>query len=358
MPRKPDLSYRATWVDPTTGKQRQVRCRTRASRDALQRRMRDAAWEVRTGLKPRAAMIAAERDGLPMADMLESYREYLEANGRSAPYIKNTVQILTRIADAVGWKLASSCNADQLATWLSHQDVSDRTRVTYGKAWRTLGAWAATPTGGWYPVDPFAAMDVSMKGAAPAGRRRPLTVAEYDRLVASSDRGEDYALMCHTGLRWTEAAALTIGDVRIADSVLVVPEGIGKTDSDRDSYVPIPRTIVDMLAARRQVGAAPLLRFSRPGSREWTTEIEAAGLPRVTKAGKLVPASMRATYSTWLAASGCPDDDRHRLRRDAGDIAESRYTDLEQLVDRLRDPVKVMVAWCDDQRRKSDVMAG
>lgn len=344
----------ATWTDPATGTRRFVRCRTRRDRDALQRRMRDIAWQVKHGLMPPAAIGEAERAGRPIGELLEEYQGHLEALGRTPAYVRTTLGTLRRIAAEAGWATPADIDARRLDQWLKSQDVTQRTRAAYAKAWRAVTSWASGRTGGWFTVDPLASVKPTTTGEQ-ASLRRGLTVAEYDALIASSDRAEDYILLCHTGLRWTEAAALTMADVRLDTGVLIVPVGIGKTDADRESHIPIPALVSEMLAARRRVGVSPLLTRPRPDSRVWPRELKAAGLTRQTAAGKLVPASMRATYSTWLAASGCSDEDRHRLRRDAGDIAERRYTDQSQIVERLRGAVDGMVRWCSAERLKARV---
>lgn len=344
--------WRASWVDPTTGKRRWARCRTRAQRDALQRRMRDVAWQVKHGLMPSAAIGEAERVGRKIDELITEYQEHLAKLGRSDPYVRTTAGTLRRIAGELGWATARDITPVPLERWLATQDLTARTRVAYLKAWRSMTAWASGGAGAWFAVDPLAGAKPSSSGGGEASRRRGLTVAEYDALTASSERAEDYCLLCHTGLRWTEAAALTMADVRVDTGVLVVPVGVGKTDADRESHIPLPQLVVDMLASRRQIGTAPVLLRPRPDSRAWGQELKAAKLVRETAAGRLVPASMRATYSTWLAASGCTDEDRHRLRRDAGDIAEKRYTDPSQLVQRLRGSVDQMVRWCSAERVK------
>ena len=343
--------WRASWVDPTTGKRRWARCRTRAQRDALQRRMRDVAWQVKHGLMPSAAIGEAERAGRKIDELITEYQEHLARLSRSDPYVRTTAGTLRRIAGELGWATARDIAPVPLERWLATQALTARTRVAYLKAWRSMTAWASSGAGAWFAVDPLAGAKPPSPGEE-ASRRRGLTVAEYDALTASSDRAEDYCLLCHTGLRWTEAAALTMADVRLDTGVLVVPVGVGKTDADRESHIPIPGLVTEMLAARRRVGVSPLLTRPRPDSRAWVRELKAAKLVRETPAGRLVPASMRATYSTWLAASGCSDEDRHRLRRDAGDIAEKRYTDPSQLVERLRGSVDQMVRWCRSERLK------
>lgn len=335
-----DMAKRKAWVatwTEATGKRRAVRCPDRSSRDTLQQRMRARARCIKLGLARKEDYDAIDRQHTPIGDVAESWESSLLAKGTSGAHARNQRRAVDRCADVAGVLHIGGAAGLSEGCRDCGRAGSARTHRHYVSACKAFTRWASW--NGWLAYDPLSHMETPRDpgGVKP---RATFTVAEFERL-RSSRRWRDYLLVVRTGLRWAEASKLRMSDVSLADGVLIVPKGVGKTDANRKSIVPLADDVLEALRSRMQIGDKPLLEWSPHSSTRFRAEIAKFGVTRE----KLYPASMRPTFTTWMTAAGVRLDITERIRRDSRSLAETRYVDKGQLVEQMRCAVNEMMAW-------------
>lgn len=168
----------------------------------------------------------------------------------------------------------------------------------------------------------------------PAGRA--LTRDEVAALFAAADATPApggprdaclLAILIGAGLRRSEAAALLVADVDLADRTLVVRSGKGK--KDRRIHLPIPaaRRIADWLAIRGPAAGALITSTTKPGKKMTDQAIfvilqrlrEVAGIAAFT------PHDLRRTYITSLLDAGADLSTVQQLAGHAKPETTTRY---------------------------------
>lgn len=339
MPRQ----HVASFTDAVTGRPRRVRCRTLQQKRALEAKHREAREQVRLGLATPEDIAARRRREGPIEAAVDAWICSIEKRGRTAAHCDDQRRAVTRLIENLNFNRPIDIDAQAVADWIDQQAGAPRTRNRYRKAFRAWCRWMQIHH--WMVDNPSLGVELE-PDEANAVVRRPLTPGEAWRLFAVPGRGPDYQILAATGLRWTEAEALTTGCIE--DGVLCVPRGIGKTDRDRDSWIPLGRLAMAAIAARRVVGDVPLLARRKPDGRAFGRDLAAAKIQKRTPMGVLAPASMRKTFTTWLASAGVDLPTVMRLRRDRGPLAEARYTERAVLIDEMRRGIERMERWLDE----------
>lgn len=342
--------YIASWNDAVTGKRRQKRCKTLAEKRAVEARLREEARMIGLGLVSKRDVVLRRRAGQPILDAVTTYIEFVESRGRTAGHVKHQDRMIRRAIKGIGAESLDDLDEDRAELWFKALTGTVATRNHYRRALKAFTKWAEDS--GWIASDPLRRVRMEVSGGV-VNVRRGFTPYELARLVESSPHGTDYLLLAMTGLRWAEAEALTMRDVDLDERWVCVPKGIGKTDSGRDSYVPLARPVVAALVARRAALSSPLLGRRKPHSRAFGDEVDDAKVRRKTQDGTASPSSFRVTFTNWLTLSGADMESVMILRRDAGPIHHQAYHRGHQLLEKTTPVIDRMASWADRSRAKA-----
>lgn len=156
------------------------------------------------------------------AKHLSGFREYLEAKGNSADYVKLIVSRVRIVCDALGFKELSDLSSGRVAAWLKDQraaDMGPQTSNHFVANLKTFGSWLFHDRR--HPEHPFAHLAKVNAKLDVRCVRRALSREELTRLVDAASRGKPfrsligtdratlYVTACLTGLRVEELASLT-----------------------------------------------------------------------------------------------------------------------------------------------------
>ncbi len=338
----------------------------RASEQLLAQLEREAA-QGREGLTDPYA----EANETPLAQHAADFDAHLQARGVSEKHRRQTVKRLRAALKEMGaaWpKHLTTRKAERFLVRLVENGASAKTRNDYLAVLLQFGAWGVREKR--WRENPFAPIP-RLNVEADADERRALTLDELRRLCEAAktrayrqavanfpdpDRarklkakrlaeGEERSVVYLTaglsGLRLNELMTLTWGDLDLEAGCVTVQARYAK--SRRKTTTPLPAELVDALRAWREEAIARR-RPVGEGDRVFriTTELshhhfprdaEAAGIPRVDDAGRVVVFhSLRHTYATLLSRAGVAPRVAQMLMRHADLKTTMRtYTHLELL---------------------------
>lgn len=209
------------------------------------------------------------------------------------------------------------------------------------------------------PFDPLE--DLEGMGSKSGSGARPITEADARRLIAESIKRYRWAgqlarcaplywlTMFHTGLRYSEAGAMTWGAItEDADGPTLItdPDWPGNKSGDQDE-IPIRRDLYALLTAWKAIvphEATDPVFPCPPAAKTWHLDRAAAKIPKVdARHGKCTSQTCRKSFSTWLDAQKIPRSLVTYLLRQAGTLAESRYIRNEVVDPRgARDAVEAL----------------
>ncbi len=142
----------------------------------------------------------------------------------------------------------------------------------------------------------------------PTRRRRALSREELDRLIAvvPEHRAACYLLAATSGLRRSELAALTWGDLGLDAAPPTVTVRAATAKNRREETIPLPAGTVAALRALRGEAQADARVFACgvPVMRTYYGDLARAGIERETADGVGDFHALRATSATLLACSG------------------------------------------------------
>ena len=240
---------------------------------------------------------------------------------------------------------------------LSEQGRAGRTIRNIVDAITTFCTWSIAR--GYLMENPLA--DLGKIDTTPGWERRALTLEEIRRLlnVAPEHRRMLYQAAMLSGLRAGELQALTRDhlDTQLCGLNL----DAAWTKNRRKGFQPLPERLVQRLAAYADTGVVAQLykRFfpcfpdaerallyvpSHP-ARELDEDLEAAGIPKVTKDGKMDFAALRNSYVTLAAEAGANVKELQTLARHSTPVltlnvyAKSRDERLAELAERIGENV-------------------
>jgi integrase len=258
---------------------------------------------------------------------------HLQATGRSATHIWETVRVIRRLAIACGFQYADDLDPSKLDRYLVgliETNKSRRTRNGALKAIRSLIAWMIR-SDRLAGRDPFRGISTVNEAADPRGRhRRALTPQEFAKLMMVTEKSVTpvesnsgpmrallYILAAATGLRRKELASLTWAHLSLHGEPPYVHVPTASTKAKRDDQ-PIPlhpfvaKRLRDWLTANPSAKGKAIFNLTtdsgrlRKTSKMMRLDCEAAGIPYVGDIGVADFHSHRVAFVTALCRS-CSD---------------------------------------------------
>ncbi len=313
----------------------------------------------------------AEANETPLAQHAADFDAHLQARGVSEKHRRQTVRRLRAALEEMGaaWpKDMTTRKAERFLVRLVENGASAKTRNDYLAILLQFGTWGVREKR--WRENPFAPIP-RLNVEADADERRALTLDELRRLCEAAKtrayreavelypapdaarklkakrlaEGEERSVIYLTaglsGLRLNELATLTWGDLDLEAGCVTVQARYAK--SRRKTTTPLPAELVEALRAWREEAIARgrpvgegdrVFRItSKLGRHHFHLDAEAAGIPRVDDAGRvLVFHSLRHTYATLLSRAGVAPRVAQMLMRHADLKTTMRtYTHLELL---------------------------
>ncbi|MCY3021502.1 MAG: tyrosine-type recombinase/integrase [Planctomycetota bacterium] len=236
-----------------------------------------------------------------------------------------------------------------------------KTLQNYAEALHAFIAWSIQH--GYMDADPLAGL-VEFD-ATPQQTRRSLTAAEAQALLATIDtagsayarfarrRRMGYAVAITTGLRVLELQSLRAKHLDTTRGGLKLEAAW--TKNRRDGWQPLPRVLVDALAAAAKgIGANdPLVFVARETSNALERDLVRAGLTKWGPGGRADFHALRHTFVTMLHAAGATFEEVRLLARHAPrgltdktylHVRPERLHDLAEAVGRMVLPEAAAVA--------------
>jgi len=162
-------------------------------------------------------------------------------------------------------------------------------------------------------------------------RRRALTVEKADRLLkAAGPRRLVYLAALRTGLRRNELRTLQWGDLHMdpQERKPRITLRASVTKARRADTIPLRKDILRELRAVKPADAGPTDKVFRaiPEGRTLDKDLQAAGIPKVDAAGRIVDFhALRHTLGTWLAKAGTAPREHMELMRHSSMAMTQRF---------------------------------
>ncbi len=304
------------WLDYHDGRGKRVRRPAARDKRVAEKMLQDAVTAAEReqaglcGVDPRHAK-------KPIGEHVADYRAELSRLGRDERYVYLTGNRIDNAAKFCGWRSIGDINALDVERFLNNLSADGRTPKTINEARGDLSAfcnWAVR--GGRMSYNPVA--KVQKTADKREKTRRGLSALECQQLLDAAPRRRlVYLFLIYTGLRRSEAKAITWGHVHL-DSLnpsVELPASI--TKSGKAERVPLVAALAEALQSargRRQDGD-PVFR-SLPKMRTFRADLRAAGIEEVDSRGRrVVLHSLRHALASMLVNSNVPMAIAQRIMR-------------------------------------------
>ncbi len=298
--------------------------------------------------EPRIRDWLVEHDILPRTDegrrvsldtLIDEYVTGMEAHGCDEMHAYSTGKRLKKLKAECGWRLASDVTQTALDSWIaSNKSKAAKTLKDYHSTLRAFMTWCVDVRRVLWEnqISPVRKGDYV---GAKKRKRRALTLAEVDRLLASCSekRRVCYLAVIYCQLRRADAEALTWGDVRLD---LLTPYLVTRAESSkgkRDTKHPLRRDLADALRAYKPEGASdadPVFpRPTLPTMEQYKADLARAEIEyEINERRADFHALGRHTPNTIMANAGVPVRVAQQLMRHTDPaLTAGAYTDSELL---------------------------
>jgi len=322
----------------------------------------------------------------------ETYQGHQAAKGNDAVRLKNDKARFDRLCSECGWRQLSDLTGDSLATWLANRTkdgkpMSAGNRNEFRQVMVGFANWCVRTNR--LLANPFANVSRADAKADQRRKRRALTEAELLRLLDVARRrpldealmirrGKDkgklaasvrddvrqqlvrlgreraliYKTLVLTGLRKSELASLTVGQLHLEVAYPFADLAPEDEKNREGSRIPLRRDLADELSAwisdKATIGAGSIagaerrdgimsnkLLFNVPAGllRILDRDLAAAGIPKRDERGRTVDVhAMRHSFGTLLSKGGvAPRTAQAAMRHSSIDLTMNTYTDPKLL---------------------------
>lgn len=315
-------------------------------------------WLERTPINLRVRLaelgiIDRERIGAskPLTEMVELYRDALEAKARTRRHVARTVAMISKAFAACKFTNWSDIHAGRLEMHLKavrDGGLSSRSSNAMLVACKSFCLWVVST--GLASESPLRTLRTVNQAADRCHERRAATADELRKLIAATAQGPErygmtgqerallYQFMAQTGLRVNEVRCLSVSDIDLDRLEIVVRAAYSK--HRETDVIPIREDLADALRSQIQgrLPSTPVFggcyrRGRRAGFRRLTDkthvmmrqDLEAAGLPYKDDAGRYLDNhSLRHSYITAL--SHAPSRVAQALARHKSSAMTDHYT--------------------------------
>lgn len=305
-----------------------------SDKSASERRAADLeeeARQIRTGLKP--APLAAGRESV--ADMVQSFREYLVNRDVGQKQIGEVTKRISRIVEACGWEIPSQIDASEVERQLGKlrtDGLSKETSNHYLRSLKQFTRWLVRTRR--LAIDPLTELRRLNPDTDRRHARRALSAEELTRLVAAAEEGKavegiagpDRALMyliaAWTGYRKGEIGSLTPQSFDL--------DGNPPTVSVEAAFSKRRRRDTQVLHSELAQRIAVWLKVKKLEKSELMFRISArsSGLERKTE--KMMRVDLVSARNAWLSEA---EDEKLRSEREKSDFLkyqdhQNRFADF------------------------------
>jgi integrase/recombinase XerD len=263
---------------------------------------------------------------VPIADLVEEYQGELRRRGRSEDHIRKVGRQILVLSKGLRGLVALT--PERIRRALARLDVMPKTANYYRVALHGLFAWLIRE--GRWTVNPVAAVGRARETER-SRIRRALTGKELDALLeaAPEHRATVYLIAATTGLRRSELASLTWGDVDLDGNTVTIRAS--KAKNRKDTVLPLPEGSARRLAETRgHVTPAARVFMAIPGVETLQQDLIAAGIEFETPEGVVDFHALRVTFGTSLARASVPLALAQKLMRHSTPVLTANiYTRLE-----------------------------
>ena len=329
---------------------------------------------VQSGLMTTAEDAAADHHAVPLVDHLAVFAESMKAKECSADHQAKTSRYLKRLADECGFRLLGDLRKETFERWLVQKQRagwSARNRNAYQTALVTFARWCVE--NGRLMANSFAGLGKANEQADRRRIRRALTEDELGRLLSAArqrplldamtirrgkrkgqtvgklrddvrdqlerlgrERELIYKTLALTGLRKSELASLTVGQLHLDGERAFAELNAGDAKNRTEATIPLRRDLADELRAwlaekaqREQAdvlafdtGAGlsiqrtsantlaadtPLFRVPVELVKILNRDLKRAGIPKLDERGRVLDVHcLRGTFATLLSKGGIP----------------------------------------------------
>jgi len=266
--------------------------------------LREKEHERAGFIPPRAVRDGAQRK---LAEHLEDFLGDLRRRGKSEKYLANIEFRVGKLVADCGWNFAMDVSPDSFQTWLRTQtELKDKTANDYLEAARCFFNWLVKL--GRAGSNPLLSVEKVKSKAGMAAEIRALSDDEMLRLLAvAGERKPVYLMAVHTGLRSSELAALTWGDLHLEAVTPFVKVRASTTKNGKAAEMRLHPELADELRKLKGCGVLepdPVFK-GIPRIERFRRDLIKAGIPFKDAFGrKAVFHSLRHTFGTNLARGG------------------------------------------------------
>lgn len=349
------------------GKRRRVRLDPDYDQSVLMlKQHRDDVDRIKRRVVTREQLTVAAGGDLPIADLVDQFCDELEGARRSAGYVREVRQNVTRYAAFAKLRTVNQANTASIERWLSGLLARGRSTETRNKAATRLNTFFAWCVDRKTLADNPAAGIKRVRGDGGVDKPRALTHDELAALLASvadKRRRLAYLLGARAGLRVREAYRLMPHHLDLTPGRGWIRLDRAITKEGRDADLPMHESIERALRGM-SLGATPVCG-KLPVRYTWLRDLVRAGI--VAKADPDLPSGnwkesdlvgyrddrgrvlsrrcLRHTYGTHLAAAGNSPQEVAKLMRHTDPsitlqyYTDARLLDLRGAVERLDSPV-------------------
>lgn len=262
-------------------------CRDEAAARSVLGEMERRAELVKSGVMTAAEDNIADHQSVPLADHLAVFAESMKARGCTADHQAKTARYLKRLANECEFRLLGNLRKETFERWLVQrlrEGWSARNRNAYQTALVTFARWCLE--NGRLMVNPFAGLGKANEQADRRRIRRSLTGGELVRLLSAARqrplldamtirrgkrkgqtvgklrddvRGElerlgrerelIYKTLALTGLRKSELASLTVGQLHLECERPFAQLRAADAKNRTEATIPLRRDLADDLLA-------------------------------------------------------------------------------------------------------------
>jgi integrase len=283
-----------------------------------------------------------ERDGLilskplrdaaqkRLSDHLEDYLGDAERLGKSEKYLANLKHRVGTLISDCGWNTVKDVTADSFQGWRRKQaDLAPKTANDYLEAARCFFNWLIK--NGRVQANLLTSVEKVRTDGRETRQRRAFKDEEMKALLSvACERKPIYLMAVHTGLRRSELAALTWGDVHLDAVTPFVQVRASTTKNGKPAAMRLHPEVVAALAEIKGESQPDDLVFkSFPRIERFCRDLKKAGISYQDASGQFADFhSLRKTFCTNLAKAGVPSRIamalmRHSDRR----LTDKIYTD-------------------------------
>ncbi len=266
--------------------------------------LREKEHERAGFIPPKAVRDAAQRK---LTEHLQDFVGDLGRRGKSEKYLANIEFRIGKLIADCGWNFAKDVTADSFQAWLrTHRELKDKTANDYLEAARCFFNWMMKL--GRAGSNPLLSVEKAKTKDGRAEEIRALSDDEMLRLLAvAGERKPVYLMAVHTGLRSSELAALTWGDLHLDAVTPFVKVRASTTKNGKSAEMRLLSELVDELDKLKACGVLDTESVfkSIPRIERFRRDLIKAGIaPKDAIGRKAVFHSLRHTFGTNLARGG------------------------------------------------------